>query len=170
MTTGTIPLFDRDGRERIFSLEAHARMVGNGEVGPGRSWSSVPPPPQGWELEVPKYKVTREVVPSPRPRHRTEPPFAYDFQTDVWQYAARVYKAGEIVETKDWPHSSFLGITYGAKMILEFFKSRPRSSLTTTPWDLNQIRLVGGMAPMWLRPEDLPRPKPPRVDMSGLSR
>ena len=89
MTTGTIALYDRDGREKIFTLAEHARMVGNGQVGPGREWSSVAPPPASWERVVPRYKVSRHrpagaAGPLSHSNRRSRP-----VATDVWQYGER---------------------------------------------------------------------------------
>jgi hypothetical protein len=101
-------------------------------------------PPPGWEREVPRYRVTRDIHPSPNSRHRFEPPFASLSDSSVWQYAERDYKAGEI-ETRDWPHPSFRPLNYSAGKVLDFFNTRQKSRLPRSPWAGDRIRLDDGL-------------------------
>src|SRR5882757_6700343 len=78
----------------------------------------------GWERETPKYRATREVRPGEKARFRFEPPFAMASDSDTWQYATRPIAAGEIIETKEWPHPSFRQLNYAAAKVLDFFNTR----------------------------------------------
>lgn len=72
-------------------------------------------------------------------RFRFEPPFASCLDGSVWQYGERLNKAGEVIETTEWPHPSFLN--YGAKKVLEFFRNGQKSRMQRSPWANGQIRL-----------------------------
>jgi hypothetical protein len=157
MQTETIALYGRDGHEQVFSLAEHARMVGNGQVGAGKDWSSVAPPPAGWDRVVPKYRVRRDLKPTAFARHQHEPPF--DQAADVWQFADRIYKANEIVETKCWPHATMIPLNYGAEKVMEFFNGRMKSRLTTTPWHIDRLRLDDGMSGPLIPAIDVPPPQ-----------
>jgi hypothetical protein len=147
MTTGTISLFDRAGREKVFSLDDHAHMVTRGQVGPGREWSSIAPPPANWDRVVPRYKVSLAVRPPQRARYRYEPPFeAGGTETDVWNYGERAYTTGEIIETKAWPHPTFVPLNYSAERVLQFFSTRMKSRLTLSPWHIDRLRLDDGLS------------------------
>jgi hypothetical protein len=102
-------------------------------------------PPLGWERETPKYRATRDVYPSPNSRHRLEPPFTNFSDSSVWQQSERPISAGEIVETKFWPHSSFHPLNYSAEKVLEFFNSRQKSRLPLSPWRGDRIALDDGL-------------------------
>jgi hypothetical protein len=142
----TTKIYHRDGREKTVDVHEASRLVGTGTVGADKEWSLTKPSPRDWEKEVPRYKVTRDVHPSPKARHRDEPPFGMMIDSDMWQYADRIYKAGETIETKHWPHPSFVPLTYGAKKVLNFLSSQQKSRLTTSPWYIDQIRLDDGMS------------------------
>jgi hypothetical protein len=105
--------------------------------------SALPPP--GWEREVPRYRVTRDIHPSPNSRHRFEPPFASLSDSGVWQYGAQPIKAGEIIETREWPHPSFHALNYGAGKVLDFFNMRQKSRLPRSPWQGNRLVLDDGL-------------------------
>ena len=139
----TATLYHRDGSQRIFSVDAVALMASCGQVGMGKEWSGVAPPPPGWEREVPKYRVRFDVGPTALARFRFEPP--HDVGANIWQYADRVYKANEEIATKSWPHPSFVPLNYGAEKVLEFFNTRSKSRLTTAPWHIDRLRLDDGM-------------------------
>jgi hypothetical protein len=83
--------------------------------------------------------------PAERARYRFEPPFGTILDSGVWQYGTRAYKAGEIIETTAWPHPSFMPLTYGAERVLEFFNTRMKSRLTTSPWFGDSLRLDDGL-------------------------
>jgi hypothetical protein len=141
----TATIYHRDGREKTVDVHEASRLAGAGKVGAGRDWSFVKPPPAGWERDVPKYRVTRDVRPAERARYRLEPPFGTVFNSEIWQYGTREIKAGEIIETKEWPHPSFVPLNYGAEKVLAFFNSRMKSRLTTSPWLGDSVRLDDGL-------------------------
>jgi hypothetical protein len=102
-------------------------------------------PPPGFEREVPRYRVSRYVYPSPNSRHRFEPPFASISDNNVWQFAERSFEAGEIIETKSWPHQTFIGLNFSAQKTLEYFNSRQKSRLPHSPWQVDRIVLDDGL-------------------------
>ena len=162
MNTGTIALYERDGHERTFSLGEHARMVSCGQVGVGKDYSSVKPPPIGWQHEVPKYRARRDIQPMEKARFRTEPPFGTGVGVDRWQYGTREIKRGEIIESKDWPHVSFEPMNYSAEQVLKFFNTREKLRLPTTPWFGNGIRLDDGNGPAVIVIDVPQSPQPPQ--------
>jgi hypothetical protein len=121
------------------------------------------PPPPGWERETPKYRVIRDIHPAPKARFRFEPPFTNCSDSDTWQYGTRTMKAGEIIETREWPHPSFFPLNYGAKKVLDFFATRQKSRLARSPWEGDRLRLDDGLTgttvvkvvPPQLQPMDL---------------
>jgi hypothetical protein len=102
-------------------------------------------PPPGWEREVPRYRATRDIHPSPNSRHRFEPPFASLSDSSVWQFSERPIKAGEIIETREWPHASFSPLNFSAAKVLEFFNSRQKSRLGRSPWPHDRLVLDDGL-------------------------
>lgn len=146
MNTATQTLYHRDGHEQTFTAAEISRMASCGQVGANRDWSSVAPPPPGWERTVPKYLVTRDVRPAERARYRHETPFASCSDSDVWQYGDREYAAGEIVETTNWPHASMQGLNYSGQQVLAFFKAEMKSRLPVSPWYRDQVRLSNGLS------------------------
>jgi hypothetical protein len=163
MKTETQTLYHRDGHEETFGIDKVARMVTCGQVGAGKDWSSIKPPPQGWEREVPRYRIVREVHPAAKSRFRFEPPFAHSSDSDAWQYGTRTHMAGEIIDTKEWPHPSFHPENYSARRVLDFYNSRQKSRLTRSPWLDNSVRLgdadsgpaIVSAVPPQLKPMDL---------------
>jgi hypothetical protein len=107
----------------------------------------------GWESEVPQYRVRRAVHPSPKSRHRTEPPFSSSSDDSCWQYAERSYKAGEIISTTSWPHPTFAAINFAAEQVLRFFQSAPKSRLPISPWFGDRVRLDSGLSGNGPRPQ-----------------
>lgn len=107
----------------------------------------------GWEREVPQYRVRRHVHPSPKSRHRTEPPFSSSSDDNCWQYAERSYKAGEIISTTAWPHGSFQPTNFAGEQILRFFQSAPKSRLPISPWFGDRVRLSDGLTGHGPRPQ-----------------
>jgi hypothetical protein len=146
MNTGTQTLYHRDGGEKTVDVHEASRLVGAGTVGAGRDWSFVKPPPLGWEHEVPKYRATRDVHPLPKLRSRFEPPYAMVSDNDAWQYAEHPVTAGEIIETKHWPHPSFYPLNYAAEKVLDFFNTRMKSRLATKPWHGDGLCLDDGLS------------------------
>jgi hypothetical protein len=102
-------------------------------------------PPPGWEREIPRYRVSRDLRPAQRARYRLEPPFAQMLDSDTWQYGERELKAGEVISTCEWPHPSFRALTYGAAKVLEFFNLEIKSRLPRSPWNAGQLRLDNGL-------------------------
>jgi hypothetical protein len=102
-------------------------------------------PPAGWECEIPKYRATRDIWPATKARFRLEPPFANMAGSDIWQYAVAFIEAGEIVETRAWPHPSFQPLNYSAGKVLEFFNTRQKSRLPLSPWRGDRIVLENGL-------------------------
>jgi len=103
-------------------------------------------PPPGWRRETPKYRVVRDTYPAPKARFRTEPPFASGSESDVWQYGERIYKAGEEISTREWPHSHFFPLNYSGKRVLDFYNSQMRSRMARSPFFGNEIRLETGLS------------------------
>lgn len=133
-----------EGEKRTLPLvDAEALMRKANSV-----WTTKLPPPPGWMFEVPKYRVMRDVWPESNPRFRLEKPHSGS-ALDIWQFADRPYKAGEIIETKSWPAADFFPLNYSAEMVSEFFRTRVRSRLQQSPWFGDRVRLEDGLsAPM----------------------
>jgi hypothetical protein len=138
-------IFHQDGREQTIDVHEASRLVGAGQAGAGKGWSFHKPPPDNWNFETPKYRATRDLRPAERDRHRSEPPFAKVFVSDVWQFGERPIKAGEIIETRAWPHESFSPLNYGAGRILDYFNQRQKSRLARSPWYGDRLRLDDGL-------------------------
>jgi hypothetical protein len=153
-------IYHLDGREQTLDVHEASRLVGPRQVGDGKGWSFVKPPPLGWEREVPKYRVSRDVRPAELARYRLEPPFGTIFNSTIWQYAERPYVAGEIVSTTDWPHESFQPLNYSAEQVLAFFKGALRSRMTNSPWHLGRVRLDNGMSGPIIPDVRPPQPAP----------
>jgi hypothetical protein len=102
-------------------------------------------PTEDWKHEVPRYRATRDVHPSPNSRHRFEPPFASLSDSSVWQFAERPIKARDEIETRSWPHESFWPLNEAAKRTLDFFNSRQKSRLGRSPWRVDRIVLDDGL-------------------------
>jgi hypothetical protein len=158
----TATIYHLDGRERTLDAREASRLVGAGTIGADTEWSFHKPPPLNWEREVPRYKATRDLRPAELARHRFEPPFGKVFSSDCWQYGERPIKAGEIIETKDWPHESFLPLNFGAERVLAYFNSRQKGRLTRSPWFVDRIRLEDGLTgPVEVK---IPRPEVQQMD------
>jgi hypothetical protein len=120
-------------------------------------------PPDRWEFETPRYRVVRDTQPAEKARFRSETPFASSSSSTTWQYGERPLRAGEIVETTEWPHAAFFPLNFAAKQVLDFFNSRPKSYLQRSPWADGRIHLVDRMSgpaevhpvPPQLQPVDL---------------
>src|SRR5258707_1007119 len=102
-------------------------------------------PTPGWEKEIPRYKATRDLKPSPNARHRLETPFASQSDNDVWQYAERPIAAGAEISTDCWPSSSMIGLNTAAREILEFFRNRQRSRMQLKPIRDGRVYLDDGL-------------------------
>ncbi len=102
-------------------------------------------PPRNWEREIPRYRATRPLKPSPNSRHRFEPPFASLSDNDVWQYSEQPIAAGEEIVTQSWPHPSFRPLNFSADRVFEFFNSRMKSRLPRSPFRGDRIVLDDGL-------------------------
>jgi hypothetical protein len=115
-------------------------------------------PPLDWKRTIPKYRISRETLPAPKSRFKTEPPFASASDASIWQYGERVYKAGEIIASTEWPNpGTMTPLNYSARQVMDFFNSRQKSRLARTPWANDQIRLDDGLS------GDLPKIIAPKV-------
>jgi hypothetical protein len=119
-------------------------------------------PPANWEREVPRYRVGRDVRPSPNDRHRHEPPFSSFSDGSVWQQADRPHEAGEIIESTEWPHPMFFPLNYSARQVLNFFNSSQKSRLPRAPWADGRVRLSDGLSGP-LPTIKAPQPEPVRL-------
>jgi hypothetical protein len=116
-------------------------------------------PPSDWEKVVPRYRAVFDVHPSAKSRFRTEPPFAQVMDSAEWQYADRAYRAGDEIETKEWPSPSFRPLNYSAERTLSFFNNQMKSRLPRSPWHDGRLRLSNGLS-------DAPaifNPRPPQI-------
>jgi len=121
-------------------------------------------PTPGWDREIPKYRVTRDVLPAPKARFKNEPPFAETWQSNIWQYGERPMAAGEIIKTTEWPHPSFRPLNFSAEKVLAFFNSEMKSRLPRKPWFDGRVRLDNGLS-------NVPRivdVKPPQIQPMNL--
>jgi hypothetical protein len=73
--------------------------------------------------------------------------FAFGRSTsDAWQYGTRIIKAGETIETREWPHPSFFPLNYAAQKVPEFFNTRQKSRLPKSPCHGDRLRLSDGLS------------------------
>jgi hypothetical protein len=120
-------------------------------------------PPLNWKCEVPKYRISGDTKPAPKERFRFEPPFSSGSESDVWQYGERPFKAGEIIETTEWPNpGTMTALNYSARQVIEFFTSRQKSRLPRSPWAGDQVRLDDGLSGP-LPTIKAPQPEPVRL-------
>jgi hypothetical protein len=123
-------------------------------------------PTEGWETATPRYRVVFDVHPSSNPRFKREAPFAQILDSTEYQYGERIYRAGEEVATKSWPHSSWRPMDYTAQKILSFFNSEMKSRLPVSPYDHSgRLRLDNGLS-------DCPMifdVRPPQVKQTAVS-
>jgi hypothetical protein len=126
-------------------------------------------PLPGWERETPKYRVTRDIQPAEKARLRSEPPFAEVWDSDRWQYGTRILKAGEIIETREWPHASFRPLNHSAKMVLDFFRLQMKSRLPRSPFQGDRLRLDNGLTGNTVTENDAATPRLRRMDLSPIS-
>ncbi|MEK9281185.1 hypothetical protein MTR72_16445 [Bradyrhizobium sp. ISRA442] len=139
--TDKVTIFHRDGTTRKLPQSAAQALVWCDD-----NWSFSPPPPDGWEFETPRYRAAFAVNPAPRERYRHERPFTDVSDAHCWQYAERPVKAGEIIETRSWPHPCFRPLNYSAKRVHEFFTKAQKSRMTVSPWCHDRIRLDDGLS------------------------
>jgi hypothetical protein len=120
-------------------------------------------PPLDWKKEIPKYRISRDTKPAPKERFRFEPPFSSGSESDVWQYGQRVHKAGEIIETTEWPNpGTMTALNYSAREVMGYFTTHQKSRLGRAPWRDSRVFLDDGLS------NPLPKiraPQPARVDL-----
>jgi|SRR5450631_211719 hypothetical protein len=150
-------IYNRDGSIATLPAEQARYRV---YMSPGE-WSLTPPPPPGWDREVPRYRLTRDLQPASRARYRTEPPFESMSNNDCWQYGERPLVAGEEIESTAWPHLSMRGLTFGAEKILQFLNGTMKSRLALAPWRQGRIRLESGIGGSPVLTDVRPPPVPP---------
>ncbi|MGY4437057.1 hypothetical protein ACVWWO_009534 [Bradyrhizobium sp. F1.13.1] len=109
-------------------------------------FSFIKPLPEGWDRQIPRYRATAPLRPSPKERHRHEPPFTSSTDPSCWQYGERSIVAGETIETTAWPHPSFQGLNDSARQIQKFFASAVKSRLQVSPWRNGRVHLADAMA------------------------
>jgi hypothetical protein len=109
-------------------------------------WSLTPPPPPNWEREIPRYRLTRDLQPASRARHRFEKPFSETSSNDSWQFSDRHYEAGAEIESTCWPHQSMRALNYSAERVLSYFNSEMKSRLPRSPWHNGCVRLDNGLS------------------------
>src|ERR1700722_10757131 len=103
-------------------------------------------PPLGWRREVPKYRISRETLPAQKARFRFEPPFASCSEANIWQYGEKIWPAGSVIETTEWPNpGTMTPLNFSAREVLNYFTSRQKSRLPRSPWANDQVRLEDGL-------------------------
>jgi hypothetical protein len=93
----------------------------------------------GWDHEIPRYRTTRAVHPSPLARHADETPWSSCSDNDCWQYGSKPLAAHTEIETTAWPHASFQPLNESAHRIHDFFTTREKSRLMRTPWVRDRV-------------------------------
>jgi hypothetical protein len=129
-------------------------------------------PPLNWKKELPKYRISRDTKPAPKERFRFESPFSSGSESDVWQYGERIHKAGEVIETTEWPNpGTMTALNYSARQVMEYFTSRQKSRLARAPWRDGQVFLEDGLSgamPKITSPQPEPVRTQPRQVWPGL--
>jgi hypothetical protein len=131
-----------------------------------RSWEGEAMTNHEASREIPLYRATRTVTPSPNPRHRTEAPFSTQSNPDCWQFGDRVIEAGEVIASTDWPHPSFRPLNESARRVMTYFASAMRSRLPRSPWRDGRIHLDDGLTSAAVT--NVPGPNLPR-SMGGTA-
>jgi hypothetical protein len=126
-------------------------------------WTAAKALPAGWNRELPTYKVTRDLKPSPKQRFKFETPFSHQTDSDEYQYGERILKAGEVITTDKWPHASMMPLNETARRVLEFFGSHQKSRLPQTPWVGGRLRLDDGLSGAPPQHETLRPPSAPSL-------
>jgi len=155
----------KSGESRILP-QVQAEQAVRNSLG---AWSFTKPLPPGWDKEIPRYRISVNLHPSPLARHRHEPPFVSSTESAQWQFAERPIAAGETIETTAWPHLSMQPLNESAKQTLNYFRDHMKSRLPQTPWRNGRLYLDDGLtgtAPTVFRPAlptAAPMPQPVRV-------
>lgn len=157
----TTTIYCRDGTsETLPADQARYRAYLHPE-----EWSLTPPPPLNWEREIPRYRATRDLQPSPNARHRHEPPLATIFDNNVWQHGEKPLARGDEITTTQWPHSSFRPLNFSAQQVLAFFNGVMKSRLPRSPWYAGQVRLDNGLSGGVIGLADV---RPPQIQPMNL--
>jgi hypothetical protein len=56
--------------------------------------------------------------------------------------------AREEFESRDWPHASFMPMTFSAEKVLAFYNGAMKSRLPRSPWHEGRVRLDNGFSNM----------------------
>jgi hypothetical protein len=129
-----------EASEAEFSQAQNTVRISRGE------WSFDPPLPEGWDTEIPQYRVQMDLLPAMKERHRTEKPFSVQAEGNVWQYSEphREHRVGEIIETTAWPHPSMFPLNHSARAIHTHFVTKQRSRMNASPWLNGRVHLDDG--------------------------
>jgi hypothetical protein len=104
-------------------------------------------PPIGWRKEMPVYRVRAETRPALKSRFKFENPFAQIMDPSEWQYGEKVWPAGSVIETDQWPCvGTFVPLNYSAREILFYFNGHQKSRMQRTPWRDGQVCLEDGIS------------------------
>jgi hypothetical protein len=104
-------------------------------------------PPLNWRKEMPVYRVRVETRPALKTRFRFEPPFSQIMDPSEWQYSERVWPAGSVIATDQWPCAgTFVPLNYSAREVLAYFNSHQKSRLPRSPWHDGRVRLEDGLS------------------------
>jgi hypothetical protein len=121
-------------------------------------------PPLNWRKEMPVYRVRAETRPAPKTRFRFEPPFSQVMNPNEWQYSERVWPAGSVIASDQWPNpGTMTPLNYSAREVMEYFTSRQKSRLPRSPWFDDQVRLQDGLSS-----DGPPKIAPPKVQPTDL--
>jgi hypothetical protein len=103
-------------------------------------------PPLDWKRTIPRYRISRETLPSPKERYRFEQPFSSASDASTWQFGEKVHLAGEVIETTFWPNpGTMTPLNYSALQVINFFTTRQKSRLPRSPWANGEVRLDDGL-------------------------
>lgn len=127
------------GKPRTVNILEANRLVGGG------GWTHTAPLPAGWDRETPRYRASQDLLPAALPRHMSEKPFTEQDASNRWQYSDREIRAGEIIETRSWPHTSMQPENEIARQIREFFTTRQRSRMNASPFINGRLALEDGL-------------------------
>jgi hypothetical protein len=112
-----------------------------------------------WETQVPRYRLSRDIWPAPKPHFRHLPPIpSMTKLDDIWQYARQPVSAGDLINTEFWPHPSFEPLNESARRVHEFFLAGiGKSWLPFCPFE--DGRVVSGLT----SPEGFAPPPQPQI-------
>ena len=114
-------------------------------MGTPASTTAASAPPAGWDRETPKYRATRDLAPAFHLSVRFGPPRAGISAGGVWQYGHRRIKAGEVFESREWPHPSLQPLNESGRRVQQFFNSHPKNELPWRPWREDRVVLNDGL-------------------------